>query len=63
MTFLCCHIAIWNFLLVYGLLSYNWVTSCPFSNYLNVRPFDKTVVAGSEKVGSVNRLTLPVWWP
>ena len=29
---------------------------------LNVWPFDCTAVAGSGKVGSVNRLTTPVVW-
>ena len=30
------------------------------SSYLNVCPFDCTTVVGSAKVGSVNRLTIPV---
>ena len=30
--------------------------------FLNVCPFDYTAVAGSGKVGSVNRLTTPVGW-
>ena len=32
-------------------------------NFLNVCPFDYTAVAGSGKVGTVNRLTTPVGWP
>ena len=31
--------------------------------FLNVCPFDYTAVAGSGKVGPVNRLTTPVGWP
>ena len=31
--------------------------------FLNGCPFDYTAVAGSGKVGPVNRLTSPVWLP